>query len=308
VTGDNCNGMTPAGSCSGRGSGWTVDAGADVYAQDLYERPTAQTFTNMGGGIKASEYYGYLDITSAKYGYDQSWMYFQTNLFSKNLYKNDGSVDTGTFASGTYYGIQINNQLLLRGEQDKSWLASSPGTFRSDKSQGFCDVNNDVPGPGGVTTPNEKSGNGYESQVVQTDGRLSGGGTALYLRSYMNADGSVSVELAFNYALYNARLSINGNCRPIDPSSVSLVFETTAGMKDNQNYLWNDEYSPGQSGTPYTAAGLKNIYKADNLRADFVARQAPEPASLTLLGVALTVAAVRKRRGLRGWPIGRCGS
>jgi hypothetical protein len=295
VTGDNCNGMAPGGNCSGLNAGWHVDPGADNYFQDLYERPTVQTFTNIGGLPKSNEYYGYLDITGARYGYDSSFMYFQTTVFSEYAYKNDGSVDTGQFGSGTRYGVQIENTLLLRGEQNKDTIQASPGAFDSLKAQGFCDSNDDVPGPGGIGTPNE-GGNGYDLQVIQTDGYLSGGPTVLYLRSFRNANGSVSVELAFNYALYNAS-SVNSACRPINPASLSaLVFETARGLTDNSNYLWNDRYSQAEAGSPY-ATGAQNIYQVDNLRTAFQVTQVPEPFSLLLFGVGL--AAIARFRSTR---------
>lgn len=39
VTGGNCTGMNKTTGCSA--SGWLVNAGADVYGSDVYERPTS---------------------------------------------------------------------------------------------------------------------------------------------------------------------------------------------------------------------------------------------------------------------------
>jgi len=116
-----------------------VTPGADVYTHDVYERPTSQTYT--GSTPVASEYLGYLALTTAKYGYNDQYMFFQLKLFSPYLYKNDGTVDTGVFGSGTYYGVQWGSangndgQLLLRTEQSKDTLGVT--SFNSLKTQGW---------------------------------------------------------------------------------------------------------------------------------------------------------------------------
>ena len=196
ITGDNCvntganPGMTPGGSCSGTGAGWTVDALADDYSQDRYERPTVQTFTtNADGEIRSDQYFGYLDITGAQYGFtqpvagsDSAFMFFQLTMFSPVFYKNDGTTDTGQFGSGTQYGVQLGmptaggsdvGVLLLQGEQTTIGLSSSP--FNSLKATGFCDTDNSVPGPGGISVGNENNipgGNGYESNLIKSDGKI----------------------------------------------------------------------------------------------------------------------------------------
>src|SRR5687768_16255213 len=59
VTGDN--------ACMIGGSRyWDVDAGADVYQYDQYERPTIQGFALHGARYSTHEYFEYLDITHAQ--------------------------------------------------------------------------------------------------------------------------------------------------------------------------------------------------------------------------------------------------
>ena len=52
---------------------WTIDAGADQYRNDVYERPTAQSYhlrRALDGSKRfaASEYYANLDIVEARAG------------------------------------------------------------------------------------------------------------------------------------------------------------------------------------------------------------------------------------------------
>jgi hypothetical protein len=300
--------MTVSGGC--RGSGWFVTPGADVYANDVYERPTMQTFTASGGVFVASEYLGYLDLVTAQYGYDSEYAYFQLNLFSRAGYKSDGTVDSEVFGSGTNYGVQLGingdpGTLLLRGEQDKNTVGQA---FTPLKTQGWYDANNSVGGPGGVGTPNEEdlisNFNGYESQLAN-DGRFTGTSqNVLFSRSFYNANGTATVELALNYIVYNQMCADSNQSTPacplLNPAALAIVFETTRGLKDNQNYLWNDKYNSSEAGSPYSAPGLGNIYELDNMRVGFQQFEPiPEPATLGLLslGIAGIAARCRRRRG-----------
>lgn len=313
VTGPNCTGtMNKVTGCNTPG-GWFVTAGADVYSADRYERPTAQTFrAGAPGAPVASEYFGYLDIVSAQYGFDNRYLYFQLKLYSPYLYKNDGTVDMGVFGSGTYYGVQLGSsnandgQLLLRTEQNKDRFGQG---WSAQKNQGWFDQNNSVSGPGGVNTPDEEdrisnSGgfNGYETMVVQTDGYLqhnNGSKTdVLFSRSFLdgpiNGNTHAFVELAFDYLAFNS-FCVSLGCQ-IDPRSLPyLVFESVrGGSKDPQNYLWNDKYTAAESGSPYQSNKLENVYELDNLRVD--ATVVPEPSSVVLLASGLAAMGWMARR------------
>jgi hypothetical protein len=307
VTGTNCTGMTQQGGCTG--SGWFVTPGADVYANDVYERPTSQTYT--GSTPVAKEYLGYLDLVTAKYGFDQRYMYFQLNMYSPFLYKNDGTVDKGVFGSGTYYGVQLgsNNandgQLLLRTEETS--LGANTAVFDGQKTQGWFDQNNSVSGPGGVNTPNEEGTwattfNGYERQVIKTDGYLDGTSTyVLFSRAFVNELGQATVELALDYVAFNSYCVGRSLACSLTPSELPyFVFEATRGLKDPQNYLWNDKYNATEAGTPYTTAGLGNIYELDNMRVSYLPVAVPEPSSFGLtLGGLLALAMAARRRQMR---------
>lgn len=50
---------------------WDIDAGADSYQNDFYERPTVQSYMTRGGRYSAEEYFEYIDIVQAKNGVGQ---------------------------------------------------------------------------------------------------------------------------------------------------------------------------------------------------------------------------------------------
>src|SRR5262245_9470947 len=49
---------------------WTVDAGADSYQHDFYERPTAAEYKVIDGKFATAEYFAYIDIVQARVGFD----------------------------------------------------------------------------------------------------------------------------------------------------------------------------------------------------------------------------------------------
>jgi hypothetical protein len=184
--------------------------------------------------------------------------------------------------------------MLLRasGDTKETWSGQS-GQFYSKSTQGWLDSNNSVGGSGVTTTKEmgDTAGNGYETQVIQTDGYLSGGPSVLFAR-ITGAEGSSGsmpiVEIALDYAAWNAYASSHG-LQTIDPSSIStIVFEANRGTKDNANYLWNDKWTQGEEGSPYNINGINqlgNVYELDRVYWERTA--VPLPPAVWLLGSGL---------------------
>ncbi len=77
-----------------------------------------------------------------------------------------------------------------------------------------------------------------------------------------------TIEFAFNYKKYNAE----NDREDFTPQNLTYVeLDSTRGLKDEENYLWNDEYTINDAGSPNPGeaegTGLKNIYELDTLRA-----------------------------------------
>ncbi len=269
ITGDN----------NTTGDGWYVDTGADNYDMDEYERPTVQTFVDSNGTPVSTEYFGYLDITGAHSGFDENYMYFGIDVFSQNSFTSDGSV-SGGFGSGTVYGVRFG-ELFLRVKGDDSVLQGD--TWVTGSNQGFLDYDGDV-GAGSI--------NGFETEVI-TDGVIADGpdmGTPmLYARIIFNADGSARIEFAFDYQEWNQLFPD----QQLDPANLQdLVFEANRGLKDETNYLWKENYSESEAGSPYGTA-TQNIYELDTLTA---IKPVPETATLLHLGSGILAGAAFSKR------------
>lgn len=296
VTGDNA-------FMSGGNRYYDVDAGADQYQHDFYERPTVQTFQNVGGKYAAEEYFGFLDIVQAKVGYDNRYLYVSIDMFSRDKSTKDG-VDTEV-GMLERYGFRMGTQ--ADGRNSRLFAADQPETngtaFSRLKTFGYYDTNGDVGGRGLVNggptglsvtktdNPLEEAGmNGYETQII-SDGRF---GNADVLFSRLNPSDDTIVELALDYVA----IGLNANT-----IASSLYFEVEAikgGAKDPQNYLWNDKYTKLEAGSPnagvgglseFGTQGLGNIYELDTLRLAAV----PEPATMLALGAG-AAALFRRRR------------
>jgi hypothetical protein len=292
---------------------WFINTGADSYHNDFYERPTVQTYdyrtvktivgtdselvgngvghTYSDTGTSGPSYFGYLDIVKGKFGFDNQFMYFYTELFSDKKVSNDGTA-ISDFGESSRYNIRISedpyahNGILLQAT-DGTFLT---GDWQTEKMLGHYDEYGSVGGPGGVSTPDEGLGAepGYETEVA-ADGKAKGTDTEiLFGRRITSLDGRPVVEIAFDYVTYN---DLFGNFQ-IDPSELMyLDFEATRGLKGISNYSWNDQYSFFEAGTPYDPLNQpQNIYELDTLQTTI-----PDPATVCLLGLGALVL-LRKRK------------
>ena len=245
----------------------------------------------------------------AQFGFDGQFTYFAIHLYGGGTHSEDGSVDLERFGSGTRYEVRLsenaNDGLLLRvdGSTKEVWSPSlSAGEFESKSTEGFWDANGDVGGTA-ITTPAEGT-DGFETQPVLSDGKLEADDTkiVLYSRiSFADVDGNdfpdsgetPFVELAFDYNTYNQH--VTDPDQEILPGNLQyLVFAANRGTKDPANYLWNDEYTASEAGSPYQEIDLQNVYELDTLTAGLPT--IPGPPALLLVVVGLGTFAWLKRR------------
>jgi hypothetical protein len=333
VTG--AGGLPPTGNPHVTTSGdlrWTIAPGCDSYQNEFYERPTTQTYqvndTASGEIFGAAEYFENLDIVQAKAGVDSQYMYVLIDLNGVSHFNDEGDAQLE--------GLKYQYEFLLSTAADGAngfWLAITEGTpigttYQLLRNNGQQDTNGDVggrgegSGPGCGTDPEPSNGlsctkednaaaalgNGFDLDIID-DGRLNSGpndGAAVLFSRLMPGDPSI-IEFALDYALLGfSQAQIQAI---IDGSSGYLDFRAIkGGPKDPQDYLWNDEYTKSEAGSPYRATsgdlsksefgtqGLGNIYELDTLRGVGQPPVIPEPAALTLLGSGVAAWAVRRRR------------
>ncbi|MCI0459517.1 MAG: hypothetical protein L0Z62_21415 [Gemmataceae bacterium] len=259
---------------------WDVDPGADDYQTDVYERPTTQSYrvrlTPEGEQRFAAEkYHANLDIVRARAGFDDRFLYVSIELAGLDVRTADR---TSTPEGLVYrYGLRLARQADGGGGflvvADQPALKNSPATaFGQQGTFIYRDGDGDVGGTGLDVTkqdrPAEVGGNGYE-QVFASDGRTEGGTRVVWVRT-SPADARV-VEFAINYSALGLTAE---DLRQLP----SLEFEANKGLQDPANYLWNDEYTGSEAGSPYRATagdrsksifgtqGLGNVYELDTLR------------------------------------------
>jgi hypothetical protein len=258
---------------------WTVDPGADQYQTDLYERPTAQTYQvrRLADGTEqfaAREYFQNLDIVQAQAGFDADYLYVSVKLAGLNKLTDDGK----TTAEGLVYryGFRIAKQtdggggLLIVADQPQ--LKNAPHTAFGPKGTFvYRDANGDVGGTGLDVTKQDRQaevgGNGYE-RVLAADGRLVSGRQVLWVRVDPSDPSVVEFVLDYKAVGYTA-----------DDLATLPYFtaEANKGLQSPANYLWNDEYTKSEAGSPYRAThgdrsksefgtqGLGNIYELDTV-------------------------------------------
>lgn len=160
---------------------WDVDAGADNYFTETYERPVDQgyTYDKNGGRYATAHYWGGLDIVEGKYGYDDTYMYFSIDMWADHNIDQSGSVKEDGLSH--FYGVRFNNDtnpnggFLVRTENPvgndylNSTRTASNG-WQSKAVKVFQDTNSDVAGLGVTVTKNdvhnEVNNNGYEVQIA----------------------------------------------------------------------------------------------------------------------------------------------
>ena len=165
---------------------WTIDAGADSYQNDLYERPTAQTYqvrTLADGSERfaAAEYFQNLDIVEARAGFDANFLYVSIKLAGLDKLTADGKPPPKGWSTATA-SASPSRPTAAAG------CSSSP-TSRSSRTRRtprfgqvgtfiYRDANGDVGGTGLDVTKQDRqaevNGNGYE-EVLASDGKLSFG-------------------------------------------------------------------------------------------------------------------------------------
>jgi PEP-CTERM motif len=317
VTGDNR--FTSTGN-----QHWFINSGADRYANDVYERPTARTYemltieaaastdsellSKVGTSIAATGvgnpvYFEYLDIVKGRFGFDNTFMYFQFELFGDDQLSSDGTATQG-LGNLTSYRIRLGENLdgagglLLSADAGSDFQTAAFETFNPFKVNVYDDANLDVGGPGGISTVDEgtPSSNGYESKLISIGKTLVAGvPTVLYSRRLA---GTSVIELAFDYETFNQTFS---NAAMLPGNIQSVIFEANRGALSNANYLWNDTFSEIEAGSPYDASlDLQSIYEVDKLSGNLTIpppQVVPEPSSMLMLGLGgILIAGAKARR------------
>ena len=263
--------------------GWTIEAGADDYFREQYERPTSQGFQSTINGLPAfDKYHEALDIVSGQFAVDSlnEVAYFSIDLHGQDEKTADGSSDFVGFKH--FYRIRVSDNAnffggYMFGVKDpygNSVGNSFDGSNSYKSTQMWSDLSPSWVTGSGLTTTGEGT-QGYDEFTSEGDSNR--------IRSRIVGD---SVELALNYGGFG----INAD------TFSHLIFEANQGLTDPQNYFWNDEYNFNQAGSPYNPSNPpQNIYELDTL-AGFAPRpsQVPEPASALLWMMLVGLAGARR--------------
>lgn len=277
---------------------WFVDPGADVYASDIWERPTESGYEYFPTAMKygtTGSYYANLDIVQGLAGFDQDFVYFAIDLYGNDRLSNGTPPVSAGDGLAYFYRIRLSTNTdgdegwLLVTEQPESKLGT---TWGQDSVKGYRDTNGDL----------TVDGDGYDLQFI-SDGQVTedpytgspnvDGQDILWARVSPSDD--TIVELALKYSLLNLTEQ--------DLEDLPyLVFETGKSF-DPANYFWNQEYTGLEAGSPnyggtgdqneFGGQGLGNLSELDTVRAT---AGIPEPSTLALLLAGLTGILLRRRR------------
>lgn len=257
-----------------------VDAGADSYSNDLYERPTAGGFELQGLRYAAEEYLGYLDLVEAKWGYDSRYVYVSMRVFNLLKQTKDGvnAIEgmKGRFAVRFSPNRDGRNGIIL--------IANEPGfanipnitVFTPLKTEGWRDTDADVGGRGGpihgqggpsglgvtkdVNIAEQFGLNGYDAQFIFSDGLFGGNGPVVLWQRVSPTD-PTTVEIALDY--------IGAGLTTADIEATKLLeFDADGtGLATPQLYRWNDSYTGIEAGSPNVGIGGDNEFGTQGLGA-----------------------------------------
>jgi len=279
------------------GQRWTIDPGADVFEQELYERPTNAMSGTVSGVPAADKYYQYLDIVSGQFALDvtNQYAYFSIDLFGLSEVNSSGAVDLKGLvdryrirvSDNANFGVAPNQLDVPYGYMfgvDNPSGNSVDGTFDSFVVSG---------------DPNCKDTNCKETYAwvdSRDDGAVTG--TALTAtgegtQGYDYLTGPKNQYIQSRVLGTSVQLAIAYGALGISESYFSyMIFEAVKGLTDPQNYFWNDEYTLAQAGSPYDPSNPPDgsVYELDTLkglRRFDSPTEIPVPAALPLFAAAL---------------------
>ncbi|MEX0745520.1 MAG: hypothetical protein WD118_07945 [Phycisphaeraceae bacterium] len=286
---------------------WTIDADADRFPDDVYERPVMDGFRNYDGQFATDDdYFGYLDITEAHAGFDEQFLYIGIDLHDTNRYKSNQQVeDTGLVAE---YRVRMSNQAdgsagyLFNIESPHQNLADHGYDWVTTRNYAYWDEDADLAVDGLVPDLQADNGSGFETEIVN-DGQVKssfvsqfGAGTPFYSRIAPGGDDNI-VEFAIDYAAF-------GFSQADLLDLAYLVFESNRGNSSTENpdkYLLNHRFSMTDAGSPYAddhpdygTQGLNDINEIDTLNGGGII---PEPGALSItLGLLALLTTQRRPR------------
>ncbi|MBN1917643.1 MAG: PEP-CTERM sorting domain-containing protein [Verrucomicrobia bacterium] len=299
---------------------WTVDAGADDYQNEIYERPTIDSFDTVDGVFSTQQYYQNLDIIEGKVGWDSQFLYVSIEMYGRAKSDQGGdSIEGMKYEYGFRFSTDPDGRYGYLVRTEFGAPLSSP-VFVAEKNLVFLDTDGDIggrggplfgnPGPTGLgvtkqDNPLEESGgasgsmNGYDSQLVADGALLIGlnaGEEVVFSR--INPDNLSIVEIAFDYTAFGLTLDDISGIGYMDLQAIK------GSPTDPQNYFWNDKWTKLEAGSPYDLAdfgaqngvgGYNAIDELDTLRICIPDTMVPEPGTISLLALG-GLLILRKRR------------
>src|SRR5262249_46118142 len=123
----------------------------DVYQNDVYERPTTSLYQMIDNRFAAAEYYGYVDITEARVGWDSQFLYVAIKMYGLDRSTSDGT--NTRVGPAARYGFRFSKD--AHGRNGYLFVVDQPErkgqphtTFHQWGTSGFRDGDGDVGGRG----------------------------------------------------------------------------------------------------------------------------------------------------------------